>query len=171
MKTPSYLTQVAADTSPKTRFSQYTGLLEPYNIKMLDASIQLVSGPSEETVAEQEALSDKADTLMQEVRGGLSAYKEAGLLAATSTTSTPSSSSAGSCDISGEYEYRYEGIYVREYGKNYRLFEYTDMLRGDEEPTILDMDADGDDDILYLAQGKLYFKENRKQNPVENHVS
>lgn len=101
----------------------------------------------------------------------MSAHKAAAELAVVAPVGPEDTSGGGSCDMSGNYEYRYEGIYVREYGKNYRLFEYTDMLRGDEVPTIKDMDNDGDEDVLYLAQGKLYFKENHKQNPTVSHVS
>ena len=36
-------------------------------------------------------------------------------------------------------------------GRNYKLFDYTDILRGEETPTIVDIDNDGDDDVMYLA--------------------
>jgi hypothetical protein len=65
----------------------------------------------------------------------------------------------------------YEGIYVLEDGKNYKLFDYTDLLRGDEELTLSDLDSDGDDDVLYMMDGKLYFKENRKIAVDKNYLS
>ena len=65
----------------------------------------------------------------------------------------------------------YDGIYVLEDGKNYKLFDYTDLLRGDEELTLSDLDSDGDDDVLYLMAGKLYFKENRKNTQASSHIS
>jgi len=40
---------------------------------------------------------------------------------------------------------------VLEDGKNYKLFDYTEILEGDEIPTITDLDNDGDEDVLYLA--------------------
>lgn len=105
------------------------------------------------------------------MRGSLARYEsQSNLLSATSNTSNTPSPPPSSCNLSGEYEYRYEGIYVREFGKNYRLFEYTDMLRGDEKPDILDIDADGDDDILYLAGGKLFLKENTKNTRERIHL-
>ena len=105
-----------------------------------------------ETLAFEADIQNQGEKLMQGVRGSLARYQQNTSLLSASTTGTSTPTPANSsCDLSGAYEYRYEGIYVREFGKNYRLFEYTDMLRGDEKPHIVDVDADGDDDILYLA--------------------
>lgn len=173
MSTPSFLTQVAAPDSALERVKGYNTMMEPYNGKTLDAAVQLMQGESETSKKQREDFALEGQKLQQDISQSLSPYTSQNLLAAvTPENASVTPASAGSCDISGSYEYRYEGIYVREYGKNYRLFEYTDMLRGDEEPKILDMDGDSDDDILYLAGGKLYFKENRKvPEAAKSHVS
>ena len=151
-KDPSAFIQAASQTSDTERFEVYKEKLEPYNTRMLDASLALVNGPSEETLAFEADIQNQGEKLMQGVRGSLARYQQNTSLLSASTTGTSTPAPANSsCDLSGAYEYRYEGIYVREFGKNYRLFEYTDMLRGDEKPHIVDVDADGDDDVLYLA--------------------
>jgi len=46
-----------------------------------------------------------------------------------------------------------------------------DHLRGDEEITLVDSDNDGDEDVIYLTNGKLYFKENRQNTRNKNYIS
>jgi uncharacterized repeat protein (TIGR01451 family) len=171
MGNPQSYIQVLSPTSGEERIQAYKEKIAPFNTKMFEASYALINGPSEETIQQETELKNRAENIMSEVRWWLVAYKTAWELAVVAPIGGVGAPTGGSCDISGDYEYRYEGIYVREYGKNYRLFEYTDMLRGDEVPTIEDMDNDGDDDILYLAQGKLYFKENQKQKANVSHVT
>jgi len=163
---PEAYIQVNAEND--TRIEKYSSLLEPYNIKTVDAAINLMSGESHESKAFREDLDREAQQLMQEVRWGLTSYKE-NLLADHTPGHSPSA--GWSCVWNGSYEYRYEWIYVLEDDKNYKLFDYTDILRGDEVPDIVDVDGDGDDDVLYLAWWKLYFKENRKNTEVTNHFS
>lgn len=94
------------------------------------------------------------------------------LLAAQVGTSE-STQEASSCSYGGvgEYEYTYEGLYVLEFDRHYRLFEYLDELRGDEITTPTDVDGDGDDDLLYMANNQLFLKENLKEADTKVHVS
>lgn len=45
------------------------------------------------------------------------------------------------------------------------------MLLGDEEAKTTDIDNDGDEDILFLSDGKLFLKENRSQASAQEFVS
>lgn len=73
-----------------TRISQYNTMLEKYNIATLDAATQLLEGESEQALSFQEDLDTQAKNMMQEVRGGLSSYRDS-LLAAESGTPTAAS--------------------------------------------------------------------------------
>ena len=108
---------------------------------------------------------------MRKVSGSLEAYREAAVptLLADHTPGHTETTAVPVCSAS-QNDYVYEGIYVLEHDKNYRLFDYIEPLRGDEVPTILDVDLDGDDDVLYLVKGRLYFKENRGQEPARSYV-
>jgi len=162
---PSIIKNVDADID--TRGQIYTDLMKEYNIKTLDAAINLVAWPSEESQAFRNDIEKEGRNLMTRVRWGLESYKQNTLLAAQAPTS---SSTWWSCHSSGAYEYVYEWIYVKEDGRNYKLFDYTDSLSWDEIPTISDIDNDGDDDVLYLVRNTLYFKENRTNTPSMAHV-
>ncbi|NDK10028.1 VCBS repeat-containing protein [Candidatus Gracilibacteria bacterium] len=172
LSAPSFIKEVESDFDNSSRFEMYTSSLEEYNLNTLDAAITLASGESEATKKQRLEIEAQAENIQKRVSGGLNSYKEGSELAAVSPTgNTSTSSSGGTCNPSGTYQYTYDGIYVLEYGKNYKLFDYTDILKGDEEPSIVDIDGDRDEDVLYLADGKLYFKENRKNTPTVNFVS
>jgi len=147
---------------------EYQNIMEEYNLKTLEAAVQLVEWPSEETQTFESEIKAEWESFMNEIRGWLQSYKENSLLAAV--PSLDSWASAGSCNASWAYQYNYEGIYVKEDGRNYRLFDYTDLLIGHEIPVIEDMDNDGDNDVLYLMDGTLYFKENRKNTSSTIHL-
>lgn len=166
---PSFILQVADEAN--NRIDAYNTLLEPYNIKTLDAAIHLVSGESEDSQKIREDIQSDGKDLMNRVRGGLQAYQNNSLLAADGDTTSWADAGGWTCHSSNAYEYVYEGIYVLEDDKNYKLFDYTDLLRGDEELTLSDLDNDGDDDVLYLMSWKLYFKENRKNIEEKIYVS
>ncbi len=46
-----------------------------------------------------------------------------------------------------------------------RLFDYIELLRGDEIIDVIDIDKDGDLDYLYLMDGALYLKSNHTKAP------
>lgn len=81
MQNPTFFTQV--NTQVEDRITAYKAQLEPYNTKTFEASLALLNGPSEETIAQEASLKKDGEKLMQEVRGGLNAYKNGSLLAAT----------------------------------------------------------------------------------------
>lgn len=68
MGTPQDYIQVLGKSSIEQRAEAYKEKLEPYNTKMYEASLALVAGPSEASLAQEEVLQNQADTLMQEVR-------------------------------------------------------------------------------------------------------
>ena len=166
---PNYIVQVSEEKND--RFDAYNTLMQPYNVKTLDAAISLVSGESIESRKYREDIENSWADLMNSIRGGLQSYKDNTLLSDHDGTSHAADAGGGTCHSSSAYEYVYEGIYVLEDGKNYKLFDYTDLLRGDEELTLSDLDGDGDDDVLYLMNWKLYFKENRKNTDTKQHIS
>lgn len=163
---PDFIGEVMVQQDSRT--GVYSDMMEPYNIKTLDSAIALAGGPSEETQEFQNGISDQGDDIMNQVRGWLESYKKNTLLAAVPSWGW-ASPTGGSCQSDSSYQYVYEGIYIKEDGRNYKLFDYTEPLRGDEVPTISDMDNDGDNDVLYLVGGKLYLKENRANAPSENY--
>lgn len=177
LSSPEFVTQISSQTEDINAYNQ---LLAPYNEKFIKASLDLIAGPSEETLALKDELKTSGQNLQTKLGDFTSHLREEidgpELLAATTSTSTSSPSSNGNviggvCQSNGSYQYRYEGIYVLEHGKNYRLFDYTDMLSGDEVPYPVDIDNDADDDVLYLADGKLYLKENHKNEPNKAYIS
>lgn len=73
--------------------------------------------------------------------------------------------SINSCSWSSnnwESWYNYEGIYILENNRSYRLFDYTNELLWDEKVKIIDFDNDLDEDLLYFSNNTLYLKENLK---------
>ncbi|RKW20498.1 VCBS repeat-containing protein [Candidatus Gracilibacteria bacterium] len=96
----------------------------------------------------------------------LETYKNArNTLAAANTSATPVTvSSSGTCgaaaNASQTHSYNYYGIYVLERGRSYRLFDYVSELKGGERTTPIDVDSDGDEDLLYFVNNTLYLKEN-----------
>lgn len=166
LEKPSFITQVSTQND-NNRFDAYKQVLEPYNIETLDASIALLSGESEASRDLRESINTQGEQLMSRVSGWLEAYKKNSILA-NNNGASGGHSGGWACRANGAYEYVYEGIYITQDGQNYKLFDYVDALRGDEEITLSDLDNDGDDDVLYLMDGTLYFKENRKQQtPLE----
>lgn len=166
------------------RFDTYREMMEWYNIETLDALITLVSWPSEEQIAFEQELQRGAQDIMERTQDLLwrdqdaSALERYNLFTVSSDQPTWNSSDAplipavqNSCDISWDYQYRYEGIYILEDERNYRLFDYTDLLRGDEQTYLNDIDFDWDNDVLYLMNGILYFKENKKEARVKSSIS
>lgn len=166
------------------RFGTYRELMEWYNIETLDAIIALTSWPSDEQQLFQQELDRDAEDITQRTQALLGRNQDSTLLSRYNqfavTTDQPvwangdgsiSPAVQNSCDISWEYQYRYEGIYILEDDRNYRLFDYTDLLRGDEQTYLADIDSDGDSDVLYIMNGILYFKENKKESRVKSHIS
>jgi hypothetical protein len=155
--------------STDSRVESYNTLLEPYNVQTLETALTLMQGESETSKAFREDLDASAKEFMSEVWGGLTSYKSS-LLTAEQAPQNTQSSPGWTCIGNGGYEYRYEGIYILEDGKNYKLFDYTKILQGDEEAYVGDLDRDGDEDVLYLAEGKLFFKENHKQSEEKSYL-
>lgn len=110
------------------------------------------------------------ESLLAEVQTGIADYSDK--LLAAETDPTPSSDTANACTYGeSDYEYRYKGLYVLEYDRHYRLFEYLDELRGDERTEAVDIDDDGDDDLFYFMNNTLYLKENYKNTPTKEYIS
>jgi uncharacterized repeat protein (TIGR01451 family) len=169
MWAPNFIIQVSEQTNG--RIEWYNTLMQPYNMQTLDAAIHLVSWESKDSKKYRDGIEQNGADLMNTIRGGLQSYKNNSLLAADWDTTSWADAGGGTCHSSSAYEYVYEWIYVLEDGKNYKLFDYTDTLKWDEKLTLSDLDSDGDDDVLYLMNGKLYFKENRKNTEEKQYFS
>lgn len=90
------------------------------------------------------------------------------LLAANTESSGRQSASSPTVDsiAASTYSYNYNGIYIFDSrGKQVRLFDYTDGVDGSEDVIYLDVDGDGDEDIVYRMDNNLYIKENRTKDP------
>lgn len=152
------------------RVKEYNESLDPFNEKTLAAAIQLATPGSEKEDAFAQEIQDSGEKLQKRIKGGLWNYKNY-TATPSSSSGTPSYSVGGSCSNDGTYKFVYDGIYIEEDGKNYKLFDYTDMLSGNEVPHVVDIDNDGDDDIMYRVNGRLYLKENNKIREKTNHIA
>jgi len=153
------------------RFVWYRQSLEKYNVDTLDAAIALASWQSEQSKEFQEEIARQWDDLMERVRWWLDSYREKSLLSAVSWNTPQNNSAWWVCHWNNANEYVYDGIYVLQDTKNYRLFDYIDLLRWDEEITLIDSDNDEDDDVLYLMNNTLYIKENRKNTADVSYIT
>jgi hypothetical protein len=117
-------------------------------------------------------LAQTAKELKSEISTGISSYSDS--LYAAHNGIPHSSDEVNSCSYGGSgsgYQYNYEGIYVLEFDRHYRLFEYLDELRGDEYTAPIDIDQDGDDDLLYMVAGEVFLKENLKNTDIKSYVN
>lgn len=63
-------------------------------------------------------------------------------------------------------QFVYNGIYVKDEGKQSRLFDYTEELQGNEEAVLIDTSKSGpgNEDVVYSMGGSLYIKRNLKSS-------
>lgn len=61
-------------------------------------------------------------------------------------------------------QFVYNGIYVKDEGRQSRLFDYTEELRGNEEAVLIDTSKSGvgNEDVVYSMGSSLYIKRNLK---------
>ncbi len=65
-------------------------------------------------------------------------------------------------------QFVYQGIYVKDEGRQSRLFDYTEELRGNEEAILIDTNkaGTGNEDVVYAMGSSLYIKHNLKTKPA-----
>ncbi len=184
----SIMTKVSSEDPNKIEL--YNKTLSKYNDKFVETAKKLIVWEWDNIKNE---LKEYSNDLMNSIKTPLENYSKwqknidinnrllatnnvlanSNILAITSSTSWTSTPTPNSCQLqaSSSYRYKYEWIYILEWGTSYRLFDYLSELNWDEKPTIVDLDNDGDEDILYFANGQLFFKENTKNTPVKSYVT
>lgn len=80
LESPEKFIKTSLDS--QDRFAQYDESLKVYNEDTLDAAIALVSGESEESKLFASEIKAEGESIMNRVRGGLTAYQESSLLSA-----------------------------------------------------------------------------------------
>ncbi|PID86452.1 hypothetical protein CSB08_00530 [Candidatus Gracilibacteria bacterium] len=152
----------------KSNIKEYNKTLEKYNAKFIKSAVDLIYSKDRK----KEELKKAGDKLFSQVENGVSNFsknylkpKSKKLLSDLGNVNPPTGTTTA-CQIqaNSKYRYNYKGLYILEGGENYRLFDYIDILNGNEETTIIDFDEDGDDDLLYMVNNKLYLKENLTKN-------
>lgn len=66
---------------------------------------------------------------------------------------------------------RTRGLYVTNSATTNRLIDYTENLDGETAIYSIDDDHDGDLDVYYSLDGKIYRKENHQKTPKKYHIS
>ena len=172
--TPSYTIQVSFEDNDD--IWAYNRRLEWYNHNFIKSAIQLVNGEEENPQYTSE-IASAGEEMIQEIRWGFDSFRTSlenpKLLASSHESNSSDAKAPNSCSYGGgsEYKYTYEGLYVLEYDRHYRLFEYLDDLRGDEYTTPIDIDGDDDEDLIYMMNNHVYIKENLKNKNRETYVS
>ena len=169
---PSYITQVSL--AEKTNLEAYNERLSIHNVGLIESAVQLVHGWPDAEVA---SIKEDGQELLTRVKWGIETFEsevvrpQLNLLADNHIAG--SHSGPNSCEASGssEYGYTYEWIYVLQGDNNYKLFDYTDELLGDEITTPIDIDSDGDQDLIYMVDGHVYLKENLYKDAVKTYVN
>lgn len=133
---------------------EYNNKLEVFNTQVFEKTSDLISYKDEEDSNKRD-ISESWENLLAKVED---TFTEDVLLAATNTSWEVNSCSTSSS--SSDSWYVYEGLYILEDSKSYRLFDYLTELTGDETTEIIDFDNDSDEDLLYFSNNTLYLKEN-----------
>ncbi len=169
---PLTITQVSSHGN--TNLEVYNERLSGYNIWLMESAVQLVNGWTD---AEINQIESDGEDLKTRITDGLVAFEENTLTPHLNLLAdhTPGhlGSSANSCGPSSwqAYSYTYEWIYILQDNHNYKLFDYTDELDGDEITQSIDVDSDGDNDLLYMMNNNLYLKENLNRISNETYIS
>lgn len=147
----------------------YNSILDKYNSKTFESTSNLLNFKEEDSYWWE--LKEIWNSLLENINTSLSNYsnstsKNILLLSANTTWSSQSTNNSweqNSCTYwwksNWDYSYVYEWIYILEWNRSYRLFDYKDELLWNETTQIIDFDLDGDEDLLHFANNKLYLKE------------
>ena len=151
----------------ESEVQNYNEVLAPFNKRSFEAARELVT-PSED-IHKQEIVA-LADDVFHSVEWWLLSFENNYLV---SDTSPVVWSEGLSCQATqnSDYHYNYDGIFISEGGVNYKLFDYTEPLTGREKILPIDMDNDGDNDLIYTLNGRLYIKENYTNTSDKNFVT
>ena len=169
---PLTITQVSSHGD--TNLEAYNERLSGYNIWLMESAVELVNGWGDAEISDIES---DGESLKTRITDGLTAFEETtlsphlNLLADHTPGHTGSSTNSCSAEGSNGYSYTYEWIYILQDNHNYKLFDYTDELGGDERTHPIDVDSDGDNDLLYMVDNQLYLKENLHRTSNTTHVS
>lgn len=150
----------------------YNKNLNKYNDKFIDNLNKLSDW--EVWIIEKE-LKDYYWNILSSINQSIDQYYElqnSNLLANSSQILDPNDwLNACQAQANSDYRYNYEWIYILEWDTSYRLFDYLDELKWDEEIDIIDLDNDSDEDILYFVNWELFKKTNLKNKSNNNYLS
>lgn len=156
----------------ENKIDLYNETLEKYNNKFYDSAKKLIEYDDTKNIELKESAEDiisRIKTPLQNYSNWISTRSDKKILASVNNdllssvwTTNSDTVAANSCQwqVNSDYERTYEWIFVIEWDKSYRLFDYLDELEWDEIMKIIDIDWDQDDDIIYSVNNKIYLKEN-----------
>lgn len=155
----------------------YNKTLSVYNDKIKESWKKLIV-----TEDYNNELKETKDLLLTSIKSPLQKYSDRmtkkvdeKLLTAVQTNNASSTTVADitSCQAQAQskIDYKYEWIYILEKNTSYRLFDYLDELNWNETTKVIDIDKDGDDDLLYFANWQLFFKENLQEKWTKSYVT
>ncbi len=162
---------VSLDMTKKV--DNYNSRLKKYNEKSLVNLSNLVTGVNyerEELTNDWEKLISRVETWIDKYKNDIGLWDNQLALNNVSNTSSVSWNACTQAN-SWDYNYKYEWIYIVEWDRSYRLFDYTDELKWWEEFDAFDFDSDWDDDLIYRMWQEVFIKENLSSKPVKSFVN
>jgi hypothetical protein len=181
LKVSSWIKNIASfEEDPN--ITQYQESMQKYNSKFITQAKKLLANGENKEATQ---IKKQGEQVLSSVQWWLSAFqtkydisqKNNKLLSATTTTATMSSSSASTSGATclktwaNGQTYTYKGLYVVEEWVSYKLFDYINQLKWDEEVTSIDYDNDGDEDLLYMVNWEIFLKINTKKSWAKEFVN
>ena len=159
----------------KSDIETYNEAFKEHNDRFMVSLSNLVTKEdkqSDDLKQEWEKLLSRVNGWLKEWESKLNSSRDSSRLLAAETSITSASSSSNSCSASNNssYRYNYKWLYITEDNKNYRLFDYLDELTWNEEISLINLDGDNDDDIVYMVAWEVYLKENLKNSATKNYI-
>ncbi len=149
----------------------YKKALDPYNSSFIKAATDLVVG--ENKIAAE--LQNQGSQIVDRIYNGTSQYSKWVYALAWATPLTTQEKNSCQWWAATSHKRNYRWVFVSEQKQEtdltYRLFNYMEELRWDEEITQVDIDNDGDIDVLYLVENHLYLKKNHSTISDKTYLS
>jgi len=150
-------TQIAQNSSDIEAYQQ---ALDPYNASFIKAASNLVVG--ENKIASE--LKAQWEEIIDSIYNGTLAYSKQVYALESDVSLDPEETNSCQWGAASSHKRDYKWVFVSEKKAEndltYRLFNYMEELSWDEEITQVDIDNDGDLDVLYLVEHTLYLKKN-----------